>query len=64
LALFSTNWSIDMKDHVQVTTRVSGELAADLLTMAAQEKRSLSNILVLAIEDFVAKWKADQQKSA
>jgi predicted transcriptional regulator len=53
-----------MKDHVQVTTRVSGELAADLLTMAAQEKRSLSNILVLAIEDFVAKWKADQQKSA
>lgn len=50
--------------QVQVTTRVSGELAADLLVMAAAEKRSLSNLLVLAIEDFVAKWKADQKKAA
>jgi len=50
--------------QVQVTTRVSGELASDLLAMAATEKRSLSNLLVLAIEDFIAKWKTDQKKAA
>jgi len=53
-----------MKEHIQVTTRVSGEMAADLLALAAQERRSLSNLLTLAIEEFVAKWKADQQKAA
>ena len=53
-----------MDKQIQVTTRVSGELANELLAMAAAEKRSLSNILLLAVEDFVAKWKAEQKKAA
>lgn len=57
---------MDNNRTVQVTTRVSGELAQDLLMLAQIERRSLSNLLVIALEQFIAEHKdvVNQQKAA
>lgn len=57
---------MDNNRTVQVATRVSGELARDLLMLAQIERRSLSNLLVIALEKFIAEHKdvVNQQKAA
>lgn len=42
---------------VQVTTRVDPELAEDLYHIAKAERRSLANLLILALEQFVEGYK-------
>jgi predicted transcriptional regulator len=42
---------------VQVTTRVEPELAEDLYRIAKAERRSLANLLVLALERYVDEYK-------
>jgi predicted transcriptional regulator len=42
---------------VQVTTRVEAELAEDLYRIAKAERRSLANLLVLALERYVDEYK-------
>lgn len=38
---------------VQITTRVPPEIADTLMEIAQEERRSLSNLLVLAIEQYI-----------
>ena len=42
---------------VQVTTRVEPELAEDLYRIAKAERRSLANLLVMALERYVDEYK-------
>lgn len=42
---------------VQVTTRVDPDLAESLYEIAKAERRSLANLLVLALEQFVEAYK-------
>ena len=44
------------RQPVQITTRVEPELADRLITIAGAERRSLSNLLVLAVEQFVTNY--------
>ena len=46
------------RQQVQITTRVEAELADRLMAIAAAERRSLSNLLVLAVEAYVADYEA------
>lgn len=46
------------RQPVQITTRVPSELADRLITIAASERRSLSNLLTFAVEKFVAEYEA------
>lgn len=46
------------RQQVQITTRVEAELADRLMAIAAAERRSLSNLLVFAVEAYVAEYEA------
>lgn len=46
------------RQPVQITTRVEPELADRLIAIAGAERRSLSNLLVLAVEDFVTNYES------
>jgi len=48
----------DERLPVQITTRIPAELADDLYAIAKIEKRSLSNLLLLAVEDYIANYKS------
>jgi predicted transcriptional regulator len=48
----------ESRQPVQITTRVEPELADRLTAIAAAERRSLSNLLVLAVEQFVTNYEA------
>ena len=48
----------DERLPVQITTRVPAATADDLYAISKIEKRSLSNLLILAVEDFVANYKS------
>lgn len=43
---------------VQITTRVSPELADRLIAIAGAERRSLSNLLTIAVEQFVTNYES------
>ncbi len=51
------NRSCETRLPVQVTTRVEAELAEDLYRIAKAERRSLANLLVLALERYVDEYK-------
>lgn len=51
------NRNCETRLPVQVTTRVDPELADDLYAIAKAERRSLANLLVLALEQFVESYK-------
>jgi hypothetical protein len=48
----------DERLPVQITTRVPASTADDLYAIAKIEKRSLSNLLIIAVEDFIANYKS------
>jgi hypothetical protein len=48
----------DERLPVQITTRVPAATADDLYAIAKIEKRSLSNLLLLAVEDYIANYKS------
>jgi predicted transcriptional regulator len=43
---------------VQITTRIPAEIADELHAIARAEKRSLSNLLILAVENYIDQYKA------
>ena len=47
------------RQPVQITTRVEPDLADRLIAIAGAERRSLSNLLVLAVEQFVHNYEAN-----
>lgn len=44
------------RQQVQITTRIEAELADRLMAIADSERRSLSNLLVLAVEAFIVNY--------
>lgn len=52
-----------MKPTTQITTRIDNKLAADLLTIAMREKRSLSAQIALIVEQFLAEQKKVAKQS-
>lgn len=48
----------DERLPVQITTRIPANVADELYSIAKAEKRSLSNLLVIAVEDFIANYKS------
>ena len=44
------------RQQVQITTRIEAELADRLMAIADTERRSLSNLLVLAVEEFIVNY--------
>lgn len=46
----------------QITTRVPAELADRLIAIASAERRTLSNLLVIAVEQFVQTYEANLTK--
>ena len=47
------------RQPVQITTRVEPDLADRLIAIAGAERRSLSNLLALAVEKFVHNYEAN-----
>lgn len=50
------NRNCETRMPVQVTTRVDPDLADSLYDIAKAERRSLANLLVLALEQFVRNY--------
>ncbi len=49
---------MEQRPNVQITTRIEPELADRLMAIADAERRSLSNLLVLAVENYVKDYEA------
>jgi hypothetical protein len=49
----------DERLPVQITTRVPASTADDLYAIAKIEKRSLSNLLIIAVEEFITSYKSN-----
>ena len=58
LTLEQTMNTTEERQPTQITTRIPPELADRLQAIAAAERRSLSSLLVFAVEAFVAEYEA------
>lgn len=50
----------ESRTPLQVSTRLPAELGEQLMNIAQEERRSLSNLLLIAVEEFIAKREAEQ----
>ena len=58
LTLEQTMNTTEERQPTQITTRIPPELADRLQAIAAAERRSLSSLLVFAVEAYVADYEA------
>ena len=53
-----------LKDgSIQITTRVNADVAQMMLAVAAEQKRSLANLFLVAVDEYVRKHKVEKAVS-